>query len=199
MEPNIRRSKSNTKKINRILGMTQLQITILSVLACFALTSIGLLAGMIWFDRNPLTNFQPVSPDSDPTNSSPISPTSSPNSQVSYCDSAEVNTWIDQTVPRLNAIDSDLAYLNTYPPNSLDDYVPYAVSAEQRYYAQSSQRTPTCLENLQEIALEELRLYWKGLEALVNGDGGTASDYFSRLVDLSYQVDQAIQEVEQNQ
>jgi hypothetical protein len=177
--------------------MTPLQITILSVLGCFALTLLGALAGLILYDTNSLANIQPAASISYPTNSPPI-PTPRPNNQVSDCDATEVNTWIDQTVPRLNAIDSDMEYLNSYPPNSFDDYIPYAESARQRYNAQLSQRTPACLEGVQEIALEELRLFWKGLEAAANGDGDAVNDYFSRLVEISSQVDQAIQEVEQN-
>ncbi len=121
-----------------------------------------------------------------------------PTNRVNDCDSTEVNTWIDQTVPRLNAIDSDLEFLASYPPTSYDDYIPYAESAKQRYYAQLSQRTPTCLEGIQGIALEELRLFWKGLEAAANGDRDAMEDYFSHLIELSSQVDRAFQEVEEN-
>ena len=196
MKSNPRQAKLNNRKSNLILGMTSVQITILSVLACFGLTSIGVLAGLIFYNT-PISNIQPVVPISYPT-SIPSTQTPRPNNQISGCDSADVRVWIDQTVPRLNAIDSDFETLNAYPPTSYDEYAPYAESARQKYYAQSSQRTPACLANVQELALEELRLFWKGLEAATNGDGDAVNDYFSRLVEISSQVDQAIQEVEKN-
>jgi hypothetical protein len=59
-----------------------------------------------------------------------------------------------------------------------------------------SQKTPTCLANVQELSLEELRLFWKGLEAAANGDGNSLNDHFSRLVEISSQVDEAMQDIE---
>ncbi len=190
------KSPKKSAQSNRILGMTLSQVTILSVLGCLALSVFGVLAGLVLSNTNPLSNNQPVAPISKPTQVPPTS-TPRPSKQVSGCNKADVDTWIDQSVPRLNAIDSDMEYLNSYPPTNFDDYRPYAESAKQRYYAQLSQRTPSCLEDVQEIALEELRLFWKGLEAAANGDGDAVRDYFSRLEEISSQVDQAIQEVEQ--
>jgi hypothetical protein len=46
--------------------MTSIQITILSILACFGLTSIGALAGLIFYNT-PISNIQPVMPISYPT------------------------------------------------------------------------------------------------------------------------------------
>lgn len=190
--------KSQTKRYrtHRILGMSSSQVIILSVLGCLVLALFSALAGLVLSNKSLLSNNQPVVPISKPAISQSTS-TPRPNIQVSGCNQSDVDTWIDQTVPRLNAIDSDMEYLNAYPPTSYDDYIPYAESAQQRYYAQLSQRTPDCLQDVHQIALEELRLFWKGLEAAANGDTDAMRDYLYRLVDLSSQVDQAIQEVEQ--
>jgi len=194
METNHRQTRTNSRKSNRVLGMTPIQITILLILACFGLTSIGVLAGLIFYNT-PISNIQQLAPISSATKT-PSTRTPQPNNQISGCNSADVNFWIDQTVPRLNAIDSDLEFLNAYPPSSYDGYISYAESARQKYYAQLSQKTPACLANVQELALEELRLFWKGLEAASNGDRNALIDYFSRLVEMSSQVDQEIQKFE---
>ena len=189
-------SKNRRGKSNRIFGMAPLQVIVLSVLGGFALILFGVLAGLILSNKNSLPNIQPIAPISYPTNAPPLS-TTRPNNQASDCDSIEVNTWVDQSGSRINAMDSDLEFLSSYSPSSYDEITPYAKSAEQRYYAQLSQRTPACLQGVQEIALEELRLFWRGLEASSNGDINAADDYLSRFVEISLQVDQAIQEIEQ--
>lgn len=200
MEQNLKRIKPNLRKSNRILGMTSLQVIILSVLACLAFTSIGMLAGIIFYNT-PISNIQPVVPISYPTSipSIPTSrPTPSQNNQASDCDSAEVHTWIDQSTPRLNELDSDLDYLANYSSRSFDDYAFYAESAKQRYYAQLSQSTPGCLDGFQVIVLEKHRLFWKGLDSAANGDFDSMREYFYRLIELNAQIEQAFQEIEKN-
>ena len=151
MEANHRQAR----KSNRVFGMTSIQITILSILACFGLTSIGVLAGLIFYNT-PISNIQQIAPVSYSTNI-PLTQTPRPNNQISGCNSTDVKFWIDQTVPRLNAIDYDLEFLNAYPPSSYDGYISYAESARQKYYAQLSQKTPACLANTQELALAGCR------------------------------------------
>lgn len=61
--------KTKLRKPNRILGMTVFQIGILSVLGCFALTSLGVLgvlAGLILFNTTPAPTSQPASAPQQP-------------------------------------------------------------------------------------------------------------------------------------
>lgn len=197
MESHIKSAKSSRRSSKRILGMTLSQITILSVLGCFAITLLGVFVTLVLSNSNPLQDIQLAAPISSPTNPPPT-PTPRPINQVRGCNPSDVDAWINQTTPRLEAIDSDMEYLNLNPPNSFADFRPYAQSARQRYVAQWYQKTPACLEDLQKIALEELRLFWKGLEAAANGDSDGLRDNLTRLVEISIQFDQALQEIEQN-
>jgi hypothetical protein len=70
MKENHRQARINKQKSNRILGMTSIQITILSVLACFGLASIGILTGLIFYNA-PISNLQQVAPISYSTNIPP--------------------------------------------------------------------------------------------------------------------------------
>lgn len=208
--------------------MTSLQMAILLILACLTLSTIGALAGLILYDTNSLTKVQPIAlistnatpiskgfntrityptplptafptrvPTAVPTRV-PTTPTSHPNSQENDCDSEEVNTWMEHSMPRIESIDSSLEAINTYHVNSYDEIIPYVEDAKQNYYAQLAQRTPTCLTEFQVIAVEELRLFWKGLEALSVSDIDAAEVYFSRLLEIKYAVDEVIEKIEQS-
>jgi hypothetical protein len=95
MEPNIKKNKTTSRKSNRILGMTASQITILSVLGCFALILFGVLAGLILSNINSLSNIQPVAPISHPTSSPP---TTAPQRPTTVVDNYIVGTWLDTWV-----------------------------------------------------------------------------------------------------
>jgi hypothetical protein len=193
MEPNIELGKLSKRKSNRIWGMSPLQITIILVLACVALVSIGVTARLILDNTYFLTSSQPTATLAHPTSLPPTATTHLVN-QANNCDDAEVHAWIEQSALRRNAIDSNIELLNSFPPTSYDDYIPYGEKAKQIYYAQLSQKTPLCLQDIHEITVEEFRLYWKGLEAAANGDGNTLNENFSRLMELQKQVDLAFQE-----
>jgi len=190
MATNKQQSKAQYRKSKRTLGMTPLQIITLIILACGMLTIIAVLIGMILNNTLPSTK-----PTSYSTNIPPVV-TSRPNNKSNDCDAVDVKTWIDETELRLFLTDADLNYLSSLEISNYDDFKPYANRAKERYYAQSSQQTPACLESVQEITLEELRLFWKGLDAFASGDSA-GEEYLSRYLEISFRVDQAIQEIVQ--
>jgi hypothetical protein len=95
MEPNIKINKTTSRKSNRILGMTTSQITILSVLGCFALILFGVLARLILSNTNSLPNIQPVAPVIYPTSFPPTPASQLPTTVV---DNYVVGIWLDNWV-----------------------------------------------------------------------------------------------------
>jgi hypothetical protein len=179
----------NQNHNNRILG-SSLQLLKKISYIFIAVILVCIISGLLFLNK---------SSAAVPTNTQQPKPLNTPLPPQISCDKQTVNSWIKLTTNRLTIIDKTLEETGNLQNPTSSDFVPYAEAAREKYLEQLAQYTPECLNGIQQIATEELRLLWKGMEALSNGDIENATIYLNKLVDLSYEVDRAVQEIENNQ
>jgi hypothetical protein len=96
-------------------------------------------------------------------------------SDVTDCSGPRSDAWADATINRLDAATHDYDSWNEY--TSLAQFSVLANRAEQRYRAQLSEDTISCIEDLQEQTVDFFYYEWKMYEAAGKGDFYLANEY----------------------
>jgi hypothetical protein len=96
-------------------------------------------------------------------------------SDITDCSGPRSDAWANATISRLEAANHDYDSWNDY--TTLAQFSALATRAEQRYKAQLSENTLSCIEDLQGQTVDFFYYEWKVYEAASEGDFYLAAEY----------------------